>query len=399
MGVNMERFKNSVSIKEVQCVLKGLQELYNEKNHDILESYIKDNFSFSEELVVLGNDMNQWCRSEAEIKELIKAQWSVENNYWKQIDFKFDDAIIYADKNTAWVISIGNITDTITEEQQLQSTINKIAEIINKEKISKEAALDVVNKIARTLRDVELGEKYVWPFRFTCVLIKENACWKFHQMQYSLDSESWNYRCIEEDYDKSLFEIPASKASVEAEEVKKVLRVFQEGYIRRDLSYVEEYMKEVFLPNGDLVVIGTDAEELCIGGAAAKQLVESDWKYWGDFKFNLEGASLSVRGEAAYFTTKALLTRTISTEKTLEWIKGGAKYLLEAKKNAKYKLIEVLQNTIELLLQNEKGELYITPMRFSGVLVKQEDKWLISHLQYSDYIGGMPQVRKISSDF
>ena len=156
-------------------------------------------------------------------------------------------------------------------------------------------------------------------------------------------------------------------------------------------------MKEVFLSSDDLVVIGTDAEELCVGAAAAKQLVESDWKYWGDFKFNLDGAMLSVRGDAAYFTTKALLNRVVSTEKVLEWIKGGAKYLLEARKDAKNKLMDVLQNTLELLLENERGELYITPMRFSGVLVKQEGKWLISHLQYSDYIGGMPQVRKISS--
>jgi hypothetical protein len=411
----MENYKDLSSISEVKDTLNEFQELYIKRNESELENFVSDKFSFTNGLVVLGSEMNQWCHSEVEIKKLMKAHWKTENNYWKQIDFKFGEATIFANENVAWVISIGNINNTLAENQQLENTICKINEIIGKEKISREDALSVANKIVKTLKEVESGENYVWPFRFTCVLIKENASWKFHQMQFSLDSESWSYRYIDENYDKGVFEMfkTISSAEVEVEvevevdEIRKVLGVFQEGYTKRDLNYVDEYMKEVFLLHDDgegegdgdgdgeekLVVIGTDAEELCLGVDATRGIIESDWKYWGDFSFNAEDAIISVNGDVAYFTTKAILNRVVTAEETLQWIKSGAKYTLGSKKKPKDKLMDILCDTIDLLSESEKGEIYITPMRFSGVLVKKEEKWLIAHLQYSDYSNGMPSVR------
>ncbi|MDF2593178.1 MAG: hypothetical protein K0S75_2644 [Clostridia bacterium] len=55
--------------------------------------------------------------------------------------------------------------------------------------------------------------------------------------------------------------------------------------------------------------------------------------------------------------------------------------------------MKVLHDTLDFLYENEKGETFITPMRFSGVLVKKEGKWLIQHAQYSDYTDGKPGVR------
>jgi hypothetical protein len=415
----MEKYKNVSSMSEVNDVLSKFQELYTNRNESELENFVKNRFSFTNGLVVLGSEMNQWCHREEEIIELIKTHWKLENNYWKKTDFKFGEAKIFANENVAWVISIGNTNSTISE-------------IIGKEKISKEDALNIANKIANTLKNVEQGENYVWPFRFTCVLIKENASWKFHQMQFSLDSESWNHRYTDENYDKCVFEMSKDNSSGEAEEIRKVLGVFQDGYTKRDLNYVDDYMKEVFLldanhkvgkadcdfdcggtdnggngnrnDNGDgdgennngevkLVVIGTDAEELCLGVEATRGIIESDWKYWGDFRFNAEDAIISINDNVAYFTTKAILNRVVTAEETLKWIKGGIKYDLESAKGTKEKLMHILCDTVDLLCESEKGEIYITPMRFSGVLVKQEEKWLITHLQYSDYGNGMPSVR------
>lgn len=389
----MEKYKNVSEINEVKKVLGEFQELYNQKKEDELQVFVRDKFSYTNGIVVLGSDMNQWCYSENEIKELIKTHWKTEDNYWKQVDFKFGEAKVYADENIAWVISIGNIKNTISEDIQLENTIKKVNEIIEKEEISKEDVLNAASKIAKALKEIEQGEDYVWPIRFTSVLIKEEDSWKFHQMQFSFDSENWNYRYLDENYDKNIFEMTKANLDVQAEEIKKVLRVFQEGYVRRDLDHVEEYMKEVFLSHEELVVIGTDAEELCLGIDATRNIIQSDWKYWGDFKFNLEDALISVNKEVAYFTTKAILSRVVSSEQTLQWIKNGAKYIFQSKKTTKDKLLQALCDSLELLCENEKSEVYITPMRFSGVLVKHEGKWLIEHLQYSDYSSGMPDVR------
>ena len=188
--------------------------------------------------------------------------------------------------------------------------------------------------------------------------------------------------------------MPKPNSSEAIEEVREALGVFQEGYTKRDMNYVDEYMKEVFLLEEEQVVIGTDAEELCIGNKAIRGIIESDWKFWGDFTMNVDGASITVNGDIAYFSTKAMIKRTIPKTKMLEWATDSAnRFFKEESKNSKHKLMDTLSSILEFLQESERGEVYIAPMRFSGVLVKCEGKWLIHHAQYSDYTDKMPGSR------
>ena len=389
----MEGYKNVNSINEVKEVLEGFQELYSKKDMRSLDDYVNSAFSFKDGLAVLGSEMNQWCCNAEEIKKLIKSHLADENNCWKEIKFKFDEAKVFANENTAWVVSIGSIKNTISEDKRIADTIEKVKEILGEEEKSRTKVLDAARKMANTLKEVEQGEVYFWPLRFTAVLIKENDTWKFHQMQFSFDSASWRHRITDENYDSSIFEMTKSISSEEQEEIRKTFRVFQEGYTKRDINYVDEYMKEVFLLDEDLVVIGTCAEELCLGTDAVRGIIDSDWKYWGNFKFNFENPILAVNDDVAYFTTKAVLDRTVPSEQLLKWVSGSADYTFKSEKTSKEKLMEVLWDTIESLYESERGEIFITPMRFSGVMVKKEGKWLIQHLQYSDYGNEMPEVR------
>lgn len=389
----MKDYKDINSINKVKEALKKFQTLYIDKDMSNIEDFVKEAFSIKDGLAVLGSGMNQWCFNAEDIITLIKSHLDDKNNYWREIDFKFEEAKIFANSNVAWVVSIGNIRNTLSENEQIEDTMGKVKDILGREKRSKENALDAARKIAKTLIEIDKGEKYIWPFRFTCVLTNENGAWKFHQMQFSLDSESWSNRFMDENYDKSVFEMSEANSNKEIEEIRKVLHVFQDGYTKRDLSYVDEYIKEVFLFDEDLVVIGTDAEELCLGIEATRGIIESDWKYWGNFKLNAEGAIICVNEDVAYFTTKAMLNRIIPDETMLLWISESAKYTFKSEESPKQKLMKVLHDTIDFLYENEKGETFITPMRFSGVLVKKEGRWFIQHAQYSDYTDGMPGVR------
>lgn len=390
----MERYKNINSIEEVKKVLGDFQELYKCKDIKKVDNYVDEEFSSREGLAVLGSSMGQWCFNTEDIKTLIKSHFASENNYWKDVNFKFQGAKIFADENVAWVVSVGVIRNTITEDEYIENTIKKVKELLDREDRSKVDALKAANQMANTLRQIEKGENYIWPVRFTCVLIKENQTWKFHQMQFSFDSESWPDRLDDETYIKSIFEMPGVNSKAKYEEVRNTLQILQDGYIKRDVNYVDEYMKEVFLLNEDLIVIGTDADELCLGVDAARGIVESDWKYWGDFKFNVDNALISVNGDVAYFTTKAFLKRNITDKTMLGWISSSNKYTFSSEEAPKHKLLEALNDTIGYMYEMEKGETFIVPMRFSGVLVKKDGEWLVQHLQYSDYNEGMPEVRK-----
>lgn len=390
----MERYKNINSIKEVKKVLEDFQELYKNKDISKVDNYVDEEFSSREGLAVIGSSRGQWCFNTEDIKTLIKSHFASENNYWKDINFKFQEAKIFADENVAWVVSIGVIKNTITEDEYIENTIKKVKELLDREDRSKVDALKAASQMANTLRQIEKGENYIWPVRFTCVLIKENDTWKFHQMQFSFDSETWPDRLDDETYIKSIFEMPEVNSKAKYGEVRNTLQILQDGYIKRDVSFVDEYMKEVFLLNEDLIVIGTDADELCLGVDAARGIVESDWKYWGDFKFNVDNALISVNGDVAYFTTKAFLERNITDKTMLGWVSSSNKYTFSSEEVPKHKLLEALNDTIGYMYEMEKGESFIVPMRFSGVLVKKDGKWLVQHLQYSDYNEGMPEVRK-----
>ncbi len=103
---------------------------------------------------------------------------------------------------------------------------------------------------------------------------------------------------------------------------------------------------------------------------------------------------ISVNGDVAYFTTKAFLERNITDKTMLGWVSSSNKYTFSSEEVPKHKLLEALNDTIGYMYEIEKGETFIVPMRFSGVLVKKDGKWLVQHLQYSDYNEGMPEVRK-----
>lgn len=389
----MERYKNINSINAVKEVLGGFQELYREKNMRRVDDYVDEVFSSREGLAVLGSSMGQWCFNSHDIKTLIKSHLDNENSYWKDINFKFEEAKIFAGENVAWVVSIGVIRNTITEDKYIEDTIKKVKEMLDREERSKIDALKAASQMANTLRQVEKGENYIWPFRFTCVLIKENNTWKFHQMQFSFDSETWPYRLNDKTYDIGIFEMPGVNSKAEYEDVRNTLQVLQDGYIKRDVNYVDEYMEKVFLLNEDLLVIGTDAGELCFGADAARGIVESDWKYWGDFKFNVDNALISVNGGVACFTTKAYLKRIAPDKTILHWTNSSNKYTFNSEKAPKQKLLTALNDTIGYIYEMEKGETIIVPMRFAGVLIRKDGKWLVQHLQYSDYNEEMPEVR------
>ncbi len=241
----MEKYKNINSIEEVKKVLGDFQELYKNKDIKRVDNYVDEEFSSREGLAVLGSSMGQWCFNTEDIKTLIKSHFASENNYWKDINFKFQEAKIFADENVAWVVSIGVIKNTITEDEYIENTIKKVKELLDREDRSKVDALKAASQMANTLRQIEKGENYIWPVRFTCVLIKENQTWKFHQMQFSFDSETWPDRLDDETYIKSIFEMTEVNSKAKYEEVRNTLQILQDGYIKRDVSFVDELLNQI----------------------------------------------------------------------------------------------------------------------------------------------------------
>ncbi len=92
-----------------------------------------------------------------------------------------------------------------------------------------------------------------------------------------------------------------------AAEVRKVLQRFQDGYTARDLATLDEFM-DLFVSGNEVELIGIGAStrggnEWFQGSEKIREIIESDWTYWGDVRLDVEGARVSALGDAAWLST------------------------------------------------------------------------------------------------
>jgi hypothetical protein len=126
-------------------------------------------------------------------------------------------------------------------------------------------------------------------------------------------------------------------SSTERENVLKTLRILQDGYTKRDVSAIDKCIENTFSSH-DVLILGTNPAEILAGKEGAKGLLHGDWAYWGEVKFRLDGSHFDQYNNTVYMATS--------------------------------------------------GEIKIDfwhlrfPLRITGVLVKENSKWLISKLQF-----------------
>jgi ketosteroid isomerase-like protein len=172
------------------------------------------------------------------------------------------------------------------------------------------------------------------------------------------------------------------------EEIRAVLQSFQDGYTKRDMEAVVQFM-DLFIPEEDLEVIGTGAArtgegEWCLGREAARKIVESDWKWWGDLVLDVVGARIFVNGNTGWLATAGTISETIKAEALR---KSYVEYMGELNKKEdmsdEEKALEMMRSGADMLQMIQKGEAYTWPFRFTAVLVKRSQGWLFHQMQFS----------------
>lgn len=116
------------------------------------------------------------------------------------------------------------------------------------------------------------------------------------------------------------------------------LRLFQDGYAKRDTSQVGPFAERLFSRDHP-VVLGTLPGEIHAGTDAVSELVQTDWESWGDCRFRLEDTHIASSGDVAWFATV-----------------GSVKFDL--------------------------SRFLVLPLRLSGVMVNEGGAWRIRQLQF-----------------
>jgi SnoaL-like domain len=100
----------------------------------------------------------------------------------------------------------------------------------------------------------------------------------------------------------SVLEKGDASATVRAE-VLKAVRLFQDGYARRDPTQLEAFMQGLFPRDEPVVLMGTDSNEWVGGYGAVSRFIRKDWLFWGDVRLEVEDSAISSHGDVAWLAT------------------------------------------------------------------------------------------------
>jgi hypothetical protein len=180
--------------------------------------------------------------------------------------------------------------------------------------------------------------------------------------------------------------------SLEEQDVMAVLKKFQSGYDVRDISKVDEYVRNLFDAQ-DVLVIGTGAAypgdgEWCEGIDRVKSLVESDWRYWGDLKMETDKARIRIDGSTAWVAfsgvSESFQTREAAYRKGMQMIKDQQKQKKYRENPREYFLwLSNYASSMLWDLEQEEGEKFIHPIRITAVLSNKNGKWLFTQMNFA----------------
>jgi ketosteroid isomerase-like protein len=179
------------------------------------------------------------------------------------------------------------------------------------------------------------------------------------------------------------------------QEIRALMQTFQDGYTRRDISQVDAFM-DLFTP--DVEIIGTNGvkpgvDEWYTSRDLARELVEGDWKGWGDLGLNLAEASVKVRGDVGWVALSATVSQTIGSENYASYLEFVQKFIETSPLPAEQKLHFILRGGTNTIYELQRGEKFVWALRFTAVVVKESNKWKFAQVNFSFPTIYFPDVR------
>jgi hypothetical protein len=177
-------------------------------------------------------------------------------------------------------------------------------------------------------------------------------------------------------------------ASHAVDEVRAVLALFQDGYAARDLTTLDAFMA-LFDCDAGIELIGIGASkrggaEWFEGHQAIREILESDWQYWGQVHIDVAGAKITVLDRAAWLSTTGTLEQTESFDHALPlYLDQMVAILEDGEKDADERLLEASHFGVRRLRERLKGEGHRWPFVLSAVLVCREGGWRFHTIHWS----------------
>lgn len=179
------------------------------------------------------------------------------------------------------------------------------------------------------------------------------------------------------------------------DEIHALLQAFQDGYTRRDVTQVDKFM-ELF--TADAEVIGTNGikpgeGEWYLDRTSARELMEGDWRGWGDLRLDWDSISIHRRGFVGWVAAAATVTETIGSENYASYLEFVKKFLAESELSAEQKLLYILRGGTNTVYELRRGEKFVWALRLTAVVVRGANRWKFAQMNFSFPTVYFPDVR------
>jgi ketosteroid isomerase-like protein len=179
------------------------------------------------------------------------------------------------------------------------------------------------------------------------------------------------------------------------DEIHSLLHKFQDGYIHRDVTQADSFMK---LFTEDTEVIGTNGvkpgvDEWYMDCASARKLVVGDWKGWGDLRLDLDSMSIHSHGDVGWVAATATVTEIIGAENYAAYLEFVKTFIDDPNLSAEQKLLHILRGGTNTVYELRRGEKFVWALRFTAVVVHEADGWKFAQMNFSFPTIYFPDVR------
>jgi hypothetical protein len=183
---------------EVRQALRLFQEGYTRRRTEEIESFMTL-FDPEAEIELIGTGGvapgdEEWCLSRRSVQQLIEDDW----NYWGDVRIDVDNAHIHVQGDAAWLSAPGTVTRQLAPNQSYQNFLDHVRWSLKEDSdlTSEQRLLEILRRASETLYETQKGAEYIWPFRFSAVLLKSpgqiikgaGTRWRFHQVHFSFPS-------------------------------------------------------------------------------------------------------------------------------------------------------------------------------------------------------------------
>jgi len=178
-----------MEIDQVRALFQRFQDGYTKRDVTELDAFMAL-FVAGDEIEVIGTNtvapgQGEWCRGQEATRKLIKDDWTG----WGDVVFDVQGAHITVNGDVAWLATTAKVTMTMSAENCYQGFLASAKGTLEKKKVdAREKLLDIVRLGTDILFELQEGDTFVWPIRFTAVTVREQHGWRFSQMQFSFPS-------------------------------------------------------------------------------------------------------------------------------------------------------------------------------------------------------------------